>query len=64
MRKNLLLLEPICHREKLEEVERKLPVVLVKTEDRWRSPTPSVEFMGRKAPSSALHTAHNRLKVS
>jgi hypothetical protein len=34
MRKNLLLLKPIHHREKLGEVERKLTVVLVKLEGR------------------------------
>jgi hypothetical protein len=64
MRKNSPLLEPIRRREKLEELERKLPMVLVKTEDHWRSPTPSAEFVRRKPPLSTLHAVHNRMKVS
>jgi hypothetical protein len=64
VRKNSPPLEPICRREKLEEVERKLPMVLVKPEDRWRSPTPLVEFVRRKPPPSTLPAAHNSWKVS
>jgi hypothetical protein len=41
--KNSPSLEPIRHREKLGEVERKLTVVLVKPEGRWRSPMSSAE---------------------
>jgi hypothetical protein len=29
-----------------------------------RSPMPSAKFVGKKPPASALHAAHNRLKVS
>jgi hypothetical protein len=64
VRENSSVLKPIRHWEKLEEVERKLPMVLVKPEDHQRSPTPLAEFMRMKPPPSALHAAHNRLKVS
>jgi hypothetical protein len=62
--KNSPPLEPIHHREKLKEAERKLPVVLFKPEDHRRTPTPSAEFLRRKPPPSALHAAHSRWKVS
>jgi hypothetical protein len=56
MRKNSLPLEPICQREKLEEVERKLTVVLVKSEGRQRSPMASAEFTRRTPPSPTVLT--------
>jgi hypothetical protein len=62
--KNSPPLEPIHRREKLEEVVRKIPVVLVKPEDHRRSPASSPKFVRSKPPPSALHTAHSCLEVS
>jgi hypothetical protein len=45
MRKNSSPLKPIHCQKKLEEVERKPPVVLVKPDYHWRSPTSSTEFV-------------------
>jgi hypothetical protein len=64
VRKNSPPFEPIRCWEKLREIERKLPVVLVKPEGHRRSPTPSVEFMRRTPSSHTVHTGRRPTKVS